>query len=113
MDIAVDVTGIARDAEQKFRLVRFGLLLDVADQSRCRANGDDQHTGRERIERSGMARLELSLESRDSVDDVAAGQACRLVDVQKAVHESGSTPAVREMRRRSREFVRGSSGGDA
>ena len=56
-DLALDIFRIARPAEQERAAIGLRHPLHVFDQPRRRADGDDEHAGRQRIERARVADL--------------------------------------------------------
>ena len=77
-DFTVGVVGGAGRAEAEARRVALAHRLHVVGQPRRRADAHDEHAGRERVERAGVADLRLAREPPlHAVHHVARGHARR------------------------------------
>src|SRR5580765_6221215 len=79
---SIDILGVARATQAKFRAVSLRHLLHVIDQPRRWPDGDHQYATGQRIQRAGMPDFRRANQPLNLIDRPARSFAARLIDIE-------------------------------
>ena len=96
-DLALGIVGRALLAPAHAKTVGLGAVLDDRHRLGRLAEGDGQHAGRERIERSRVTRLLGVEQELEPPDRLGRGDADRLVEIDPAVDLDAGRPLLRRL----------------